>query len=71
MKSDVSMVFLTLLNSNSNSKLQLKTVFSSFKDVKVIQFSSMQDAFLGFTEKASPFVKLLLVSLLYISIFMF
>ncbi|THG23092.1 hypothetical protein TEA_013171 [Camellia sinensis var. sinensis] len=30
-----------------------KTVFSSFKDVKVIQFSSMQDAFLGFTDKAS------------------
>ncbi|PON37475.1 Nucleotide-diphospho-sugar transferase [Parasponia andersonii] len=30
-----------------------KTVFSSFKDVKVIQFSSMQDAFLGFMDKAS------------------
>ncbi|KAB2626244.1 hypothetical protein D8674_017904 [Pyrus ussuriensis x Pyrus communis] len=29
-----------------------KTVFSSFKDVKVIQFSSMQDAFAGFTNKA-------------------
>lgn len=29
-----------------------KTVFSSFKDVKVIQFSSMQDAFPGFTDKA-------------------
>ncbi|XP_058191570.1 arabinosyltransferase XEG113 [Rhododendron vialii] len=29
----------------------LKTAFSSFKDVKVIQFSSMQDAFLGFTDK--------------------
>uniref|UniRef100_A0A5B7C3B3 Nucleotide-diphospho-sugar transferase domain-containing protein n=1 Tax=Davidia involucrata TaxID=16924 RepID=A0A5B7C3B3_DAVIN len=28
-----------------------KTVFSSFKDVKVIQFLSMQDAFLGFTDK--------------------
>ncbi|KAK9277375.1 hypothetical protein L1049_006918 [Liquidambar formosana] len=28
-----------------------KTVFSSFKDVKVIQFSSMQDAFLGFIDK--------------------
>ncbi|XP_075484425.1 arabinosyltransferase XEG113-like [Primulina tabacum] len=28
-----------------------KTVFSSFKDVKVIQFSSMQDAFFGFTDK--------------------
>ncbi|KAH0974437.1 hypothetical protein GBA52_016336 [Prunus armeniaca] len=29
-----------------------KTIFSSFKDVKVIQFSSMQDAFPGFTDKA-------------------
>lgn len=29
----------------------LKSVFSSFKDVKVIQFSSMQDAFLGFSDK--------------------
>lgn len=29
----------------------LKTVFSPLKDVKVIQFSSMQDAFLGFTDK--------------------
>nr|GMC47790.1 arabinosyltransferase XEG113 [Ipomoea batatas] len=29
-----------------------KTVFSLFKDVKVIQFSSMQDAFQGFTDKA-------------------
>ncbi|XP_062118166.1 arabinosyltransferase XEG113 [Humulus lupulus] len=29
----------------------LKTALSSFKDVKVIQFSSMQDAFLGFTDK--------------------
>ncbi|KAJ4707597.1 arabinosyltransferase [Melia azedarach] len=28
-----------------------KTVFSSFKDVKVIEFSSMKDAFLGFTDK--------------------
>ncbi|KAJ6427880.1 hypothetical protein OIU84_023309 [Salix udensis] len=28
-----------------------KTTFSSFKDVKVIQFSSMQDAFGGFTDK--------------------
>ncbi|XP_042949213.1 arabinosyltransferase XEG113-like isoform X2 [Carya illinoinensis] len=28
-----------------------KSVFSSFKDVKVIQFSSMQDAFLGFDDK--------------------
>lgn len=31
--------------------IQLKMVFSSFKDVKVIQFSSMQDAFLGFMDK--------------------
>ncbi|KAJ4950209.1 hypothetical protein NE237_027041 [Protea cynaroides] len=29
----------------------LKTVFSSFKDVKVIQFSSMQDVFQGFSDK--------------------
>ncbi|XP_028756023.1 arabinosyltransferase XEG113 isoform X1 [Neltuma alba] len=29
----------------------LMRVFSSFKDVKVIQFSSMQDAFAGFTDK--------------------
>lgn len=29
----------------------LKMVFSSFKDVKVLQFSSMQDAFLGFSDK--------------------
>ncbi|CAA2956754.1 arabinosyltransferase XEG113 [Olea europaea subsp. europaea] len=28
-----------------------KTIFSSFMDVKVIHFSSMQDAFLGFTDK--------------------
>lgn len=33
--------------------MQFKKVFSAFKDVKVIQFSSMQDAFLGFTDKAS------------------
>lgn len=32
---------------------QFKTIFSSFKDIKVIQFSSMQDAFLGFSDKAS------------------
>ncbi|KAD5317306.1 hypothetical protein E3N88_17252 [Mikania micrantha] len=35
----------------SNEEM-LKTAFSPFKDVKVIQFSSMQDAFLGFTDKA-------------------
>lgn len=29
----------------------IRTVFSVYKDVKVIQFSSMQDAFLGFTDK--------------------
>ncbi|EEF42538.1 arabinosyltransferase XEG113 [Ricinus communis] len=34
-----------------SSEEKFKTVFSSFKDVKVIQFSSMQDAFLGFTDK--------------------
>ncbi|CAJ2646858.1 unnamed protein product [Trifolium pratense] len=31
-------------------------VFSSFKDVKVIQFSTMQGAFTGFTNKARPFL---------------
>ncbi|KAM3322611.1 arabinosyltransferase [Capsicum chacoense] len=30
---------------------RLNTAFSKFKDVKVIQFSSMQDAFDGFTDK--------------------
>ncbi|KAI4370809.1 hypothetical protein MLD38_019118 [Melastoma candidum] len=39
------------LPRNSNEET-LKTVFSSFKDVKVIQFSSMQDAFGGFTDKS-------------------
>lgn len=34
------------------SNLQYMKVFSSFKDVKVIQFSSMQDAFTGFSDKA-------------------
>ncbi|KAJ7943988.1 arabinosyltransferase [Quillaja saponaria] len=34
----------------SNEEMFMK-VFSSFKDVKVIHFSSMQDAFLGFTDK--------------------
>ncbi|XP_048132086.1 arabinosyltransferase XEG113 isoform X3 [Rhodamnia argentea] len=29
----------------------LKAVFSSFKDIKVVQFSSMQDAFEGFTDQ--------------------
>lgn len=29
-----------------------KAVFSTFRDVKVIQFLSMQDAFLGFTDKS-------------------
>lgn len=33
---------------------QFMKVFSSFKDVKVIQFSSMQDAFTGFKDKARP-----------------
>ncbi|CAA3032086.1 arabinosyltransferase XEG113 isoform X2, partial [Olea europaea subsp. europaea] len=37
---------------NSTEEM-LKTIFSSLKTVKVIQFSSMQDAFLGFTDKAS------------------
>ncbi|MFS8030250.1 hypothetical protein Hanom_Chr17g01531811 [Helianthus anomalus] len=35
---------------NSNEET-LKKVLSPLKDVKVIQFSSMQDAFLGFTDK--------------------
>lgn len=34
-----------------SSEETFKTIFSSFKDVKVIQFSSMQDAFLGFADK--------------------
>lgn len=32
--------------------LQYMKIFSSFKDIKVIQFSSMQDAFTGFSDKA-------------------
>ncbi|XWS49431.1 hypothetical protein CRYUN_Cryun12cG0003200 [Craigia yunnanensis] len=36
-----------------SSEEMFKAVFSSFKEVKVIQFSSMQDAFLGFTGKAN------------------
>lgn len=35
---------------HSNEEMFMK-VFSSFKDVKVIQFSSMQDAFTGFKDK--------------------
>ncbi|XP_042501476.1 arabinosyltransferase XEG113-like isoform X2 [Macadamia integrifolia] len=34
-----------------SSEELLKTVFSSFKDIKIIQFSSMQDAFQGFADK--------------------
>ncbi|PIA51406.1 hypothetical protein AQUCO_01100317v1 [Aquilegia coerulea] len=34
-----------------SSEEELRRVFSSFKDVKVVQFSSMQDAFNGFTDK--------------------
>lgn len=30
---------------------EFRAVFSSFKNVKVLQFSSMQDAFIGFTDK--------------------
>ncbi|KAI7726973.1 hypothetical protein M8C21_011398 [Ambrosia artemisiifolia] len=37
----------------NSSEETLKKVLSPLKDVKVIQFSSMQDAFLGFTDKAS------------------
>ncbi|CDP12730.1 unnamed protein product [Coffea canephora] len=36
----------------NSSEETYKTVFSSFKDVKVVQFSSMQDAFRGFTDKS-------------------
>lgn len=38
------------LPKHSNEET-LKTIFSLFKDVKVIQFSSMEDAFFGFTDK--------------------
>lgn len=41
--------------TNLQFNTQFKTVFSAFKDVKVLQFSSMQDAFQGFTDKASVF----------------
>ncbi|GAB2272834.1 hypothetical protein Dimus_007653 [Dionaea muscipula] len=34
-----------------SSEETFKTVFSSFKDVQVINFLSMQDAFLGFTDE--------------------
>nr|KJB25103.1 hypothetical protein B456_004G177500 [Gossypium raimondii] len=41
-----------LLRFPKNSTEEMfKTVFSSFKDVKVIQFSSMQGAFYSFTDK--------------------
>ncbi|KAM0059636.1 putative nucleotide-diphospho-sugar transferase [Helianthus debilis subsp. tardiflorus] len=36
-----------------NNEETLTTLLSPLKDVKVIQFSSMQDAFLGFSDKAS------------------
>ncbi|XP_031391450.1 arabinosyltransferase XEG113 isoform X3 [Punica granatum] len=39
------------LPKHSNEET-LKGVFSNFKDIRVIQFSSMQDAFLGFTDQA-------------------
>lgn len=35
----------------NSSEETFKTIFSSFKDVKVIQFSSMKDAFQGFSDK--------------------
>lgn len=35
----------------SSSQEKFETVFSLYKDFKVIQFSSMQDAFLGFSDK--------------------
>lgn len=34
-----------------SSEEMFKTTFAAFKDVSVIQFSSLQDAFLGFTDK--------------------
>lgn len=43
---------------NVTFNMQFKTVFSSFKDVKVINFSSMKNAFLNFTDKASSFLPL-------------
>ncbi|RZB60543.1 Arabinosyltransferase isoform B [Glycine soja] len=39
---------------HSNEETFMK-VFSSFKDVKVIKFSSVQEAFTGFTDKARTF----------------
>lgn len=33
--------------------VQFKAIFSTFKDVKVIQFSTMQDAFPGFSDKVT------------------
>lgn len=42
-------------------------MFSSLKDVKVIQFSSMQEAFGGFTDKVGSFVLLYVAHFLLIS----
>lgn len=47
---DSSVTGLIRLPKHSSEET-IKTVFSSFKDVKVINFLSMQDAFLGFTDK--------------------
>ncbi|KAM7251824.1 hypothetical protein ACFE04_023707 [Oxalis oulophora] len=41
----------TLLFPKHSNEDTLKAIFSSFKHVKVIQFSSMQDAFAGFSDK--------------------
>lgn len=35
----------------SSSEEKFKAVFSSYKNIKVIRFSSMQDAFTGFSDK--------------------
>ncbi|KAF6158859.1 hypothetical protein GIB67_012502 [Kingdonia uniflora] len=39
----------------NSSEEELTTIFSLFKDVKIIQFSSMQDVFKSFTDQASSF----------------
>ncbi|CAL1373844.1 unnamed protein product [Linum trigynum] len=41
----------TLKFPRQSNEEMFRTTFDSFKDVKVIQFSSMQDTFLGFTDK--------------------
>ncbi|KAI3787173.1 hypothetical protein L1987_41439 [Smallanthus sonchifolius] len=50
-QSNVTNIAAVLRFPRHSNEETLKTVFSPLKDVKVIQFSSMQDAFLGFTDK--------------------